>query len=260
MLQENNLKHIEINLTQDHSSLESFDCERTAAVAKMAEEHDVTLSLHLPYSINISDIITLIRRANVAYLKDCVELAGKIHATHITAHIGNYYWFPADDWMKRKALDRFIKQLNRIIAECERHTVNIALENVVPIPRGSEFYLLGDCVQDFRYIFSEIDSDCLKFCLDTGHANMAEGVVEYIQNFAEKLVCIHYHDNNKNNDEHLPVGNGSISWPDVVRELHRIEYNGPLISECRNIQPHETAQIMQSYFDEIQPVPGRVDT
>ena len=249
---ENNLKHIEINLTQEHSSLESFDSQRIATIVKQAEAHDVELSLHLPYSINISDIIVLIRRANFAYLQKCVQLAAQICATHITAHIGNYYWFPANDWMKQKALDRFIKYLRRIIPQCEQHNVRIALENVVPIPRGSEFYLLGDCIGDFSFIFSKIDSDCLRFCLDTGHANMAEGVIEYIRTLHDRLVSIHYHDNKRNNDEHLPIGNGTIPWPDVAQELHTIGYDGPFISECRNIQPHEAAMKMQSYFNNIQ--------
>ncbi len=248
---DNGLHHIEINLTQEHSSLTSFNPKRIDTITGLASEHGIELSLHLPYSINISDIIFMISRSNIKYVNRCVDLANKISATHITAHIGNYYWFPIQSWMKRKALDRFIKHMRKILLECEKLDVKIALENVVPIPRGSEFYLLGDCVEDYQYIFSKINSECLKFCLDTGHANMAEGVAEYIQTFKEKLVSVHYHDNNQNNDAHLPVGSGTISWLEFAKALNEIQYNGPLISECHNIKAHEAAQVMQSYFDEV---------
>ena len=248
---ENGLKHIEINLTKDHSCLESFDNNRISKLTALAKEHDINLSLHLPYFLNISDIISLISKSNAAYMQKYVEFANQIGATHITVHMGNYYWFPVDSWMKRKALNRFIKRMKRILVACEKANVKIALENVVPIPHGSDFYLLGDCIEDFKYIFSEIDSEYLKFCLDTGHANMAEGIKEYIQNFKDKLVCIHYHDNNQNDDEHLAVGKGTIPWFEFARELNEINYNGPFISECRGIKPYEASQIMQSYFDKF---------
>ena len=71
----------------------------------------------------------------------------------------------------------------------KNEAVKIALENVVPFPQGSEVYLLGDNIEDFKYIFENIDSNHLKFCLDTGHANMGEGVIDYINNLHEKIIC-----------------------------------------------------------------------
>ena len=38
--------------------------------------------------------------------------------------------------------------MKRILVACEKANVKIALENVVPIPHGSDFYLLGDCIED----------------------------------------------------------------------------------------------------------------
>lgn len=243
-----NLKHIEINLTQDHSSLKSFTNERINNLTEWAESHDVRLSFHLPYHVNISDIIGRIRKNNITYLKEVVWLAGKLNATHITAHIGNFYWFPVEKWMRRQALIRFIKNLNMVLEYCEERDVILALENVVPIPTGSEFLLLGDSVNDFEFIFGNTNSNCLKFCLDTGHANMAEGIMPYINNFRDKLVCVHYHDNKANNDEHLPVGEGTVPWQELVDGLTKINYNGPLVSECRNVKPHEASELLRSYY------------
>jgi sugar phosphate isomerase/epimerase len=248
---ETGLKHIEINLTKEHSCLTSFDSERINRLYEKAKENRIGLSLHLPYSLNIADNISMISKSNTVYMEKCVEFAVLINATHITTHIGNYYWFPVNSWKKRKALNRFIKRIEKILAACEKTNIIIALENVVPIPHGSEFYLLGDSIEDFHYIFEKLDSDNLRFCLDTGHANMAEGIVEYIENFKDKLVCIHYHDNKEDNDEHLVVGEGTIPWTEVAQKLKEINFNGPFISECRGIKPHEAAQKLQSFFDKI---------
>lgn len=246
---DNNLKHIEINLTQNHSSLESFNSKRIRKLNRLSDRYKVKLSIHLPYTVNIADIIGTIRNSNVTYLKECIALAKKIKATHITSHLGNFYWFPSEKGMRRKALQRYIKNLHKVLEDCEESKINIALENVVAIPHGSDFYLLGDSIEDFKYIYSNTDSKYLKFCLDTGHANMGEGATEYIKNFSEKLVCVHYHDNTGNNDEHLPVGEGSIPWQDVAKHLGNIKYRGPLISECRNIEPHKAAELFLKYFE-----------
>jgi sugar phosphate isomerase/epimerase len=249
---ETGLKHIEINLTKEHSCLISFNPERIENLHKIAKEHQVELSLHLPYALNIADNISLIGNSNIVYMEKCVEFASLIKATHITAHIGNYYWFPVNSWKKRNALNRFIKRMETIITACEKLNITFALENVVPIPHGTEFYLLGDSIEDFNYIYEKLDSDNLKFCLDAGHANMAEGVLQYTKELKDKLICIHYHDNKKSNDEHLVVGEGTIAWTEFAQELKNIDFSGPLISECRGVKPHQAAQKLQSYFDKLK--------
>lgn len=248
---ENKLKHIEINLTQDHSAIESFDKKRIRKLLRSFSKYSLKLSLHLPFTVNISDIIGKIRKDNIAYLKECICLASKLKATHITAHIGNFYWFPVEKYMRKKALTRFLKYLEEVIKCCEEYNVKIALENVVPIPHGSDYYLLGDNIEDFNYIFEKVDSKYLMFCLDTGHANMSEGVISYINNFQNKIISVHFHDNNGDNDQHLPVGEGTVPWQQLAQGLNNIKYRGPLISECRNINPHEAADKFQCYFDNI---------
>ena len=88
----------------------------------------------------------------------------------------------------------------------------------------------------------------LKFCLDTGHANIGEGALEYLKAFPEKLCCVHYHDNNGSNDEHLLVGKGNVPWAAIAAELIRLNYQGPIISECRNTTAHESARLFEDYF------------
>jgi sugar phosphate isomerase/epimerase len=243
------LHHIEINLSHENLSIETFTTDRIKKLRDLSKLHNIQLSLHVPYYTNISDVLIHLRRSSIKYLQKCIELAGELRSTHITLHLGSFYWFPVEQWERKKGLERFLKSLNKILKMCEEKNVVIALENVVPIPRGSEYYLLGDNIEDFKFIFSRVDSKYVKFCLDTGHANMAEGVLEYIINFQNKLCCIHYHDNNGFNDEHLEVGKGKVPWQDLANELENIKYQGPIISECRNIEAHKSAQLFESFFN-----------
>lgn len=242
------LNHIEINLSDEKLTLNTFTNERIKTLKTLAEKNNVQLSFHIPYYTNISDVLFHLRRASIKYLLKSIRIAGRLGATHITLHLGSFYWFPVEKWERKKALQRFVKSLNKVLKLCEEQGVVIALENVVPIPAGSEYYLLGDNIEDFKYIFSVYDSDYLKFCLDTGHAQMAEGVIAYINNFRDRLCSIHYHDNNGFNDAHLAIGNGKVPWQKLAAKLEEIEFNGPLISECRNIEAHKSAQIFEHYF------------
>ena len=245
------LHHLEINLSQRHLSLEMVNENRISKLQTLAKSHSIKLSFHIPYYINISEILLPLRRTNINYLLKCIQVASELKATHITLHVGNFYWFPLEPWMRKKALKRFVKSIRKVLKVCEDKDIIVAIENLVPIPNGSEYFLLGDNVEDFKYIFSNVDSKCLKFCLDTGHANMGEGVLEYINNFHDKLCCIHYHDNNGFNDEHLPIGEGSVPWENLAEELINIKYQGPIISECRNIEAHKSAILFEKYFDNI---------
>lgn len=249
---ENGLTHIEINLSKDHLTLETFNNERINRINTLSEKHSVTLSFHLPYFINISEVLPHIRKENLYYLTESVNIASKLNLTHITIHVGNFYWFPVEKWMRKKALDRFIKSMNSVINNYQIKGVKLALENVVPIPKGSEFLLLGDNIADFNYIFENVQSDSLMFCLDTGHANMAEGVLKYLEKLSEKLCCIHYHDNNSFNDEHLPIGKGNINWEKISKKLIDIKYNGPIVSECRGIEAHESAALFEEKFEMVK--------
>jgi len=248
----NGLKHIEVHLSKDKFTLEMLTKERIDALSILLEKHKISISLHIPHYINISDIITPIRNKDINYLLKCINVASQLNATHITLHAGKYFWFPVNNLMRNNALKRFVNSIKKILPICETKGLIIALENVVPIPSGTEFYLLGDSIEDFKFIFSEINSNYLKFCLDTGHANMAEGVLDYLNQLDNKLCCIHYHDNNGLNDEHQSVGKGNISWNHFAKELESRNFTGELISECRNITPLEAALQFDKYFNSEQ--------
>jgi sugar phosphate isomerase/epimerase len=245
---DNNLQHIEINLSQPHSSIESFTHERMEALKAKLADSGLRLSLHLPYKTNIADNIFGLNRMNVNYMCRAVELAGSLGAQFLTCHMGFFFWFPVERWKRAKALKRFVDNLSRILEISSSAGVVIALENVTPLPHGSDHLLLGDNVHDFDYIFSELRSPMIRFCLDTGHAHIAEGIDVYLDRFADRLISIHYHDNFGNDDQHLPVGQGSIDWKMLAGRLSELSFQGPLISECRNEKPHESAQNLRRFL------------
>ena len=245
---ENKLNHIEINLSQSHSSIDSFDDRRIESLKKNTFDSDINFSLHLPNHINIADNISRLRRADIKYLNKAIALATRLEAKYINCHMGFFFWFPVEKWQRDKALKRFVENTQKVLEQCESSNVILALENVTPLPHGSDHLLLGDNITDFEFVFSNLDSPKVKFCLDTGHANLAEGVDAYLNTFSHKLIAIHFHDNLGNDDSHLGVGDGNIDWSQFARNLSDKNFSGPLISECRNLKPHEAASKLEHYF------------
>ena len=242
------LKHLEIDLIADHSYLESFTPNRISNLKKLVDECEINLSLHTPYSINPADRIEKIRYGNVDYLKECVNLAEQLNATHITTHIGFYIGLQSSTERRHEALERLVLSLEEIIQRCEEKSIKLALENVNALSEFSEFSLLGDNINDFAFLYSKIDSPLLNMCLDIGHANITEGVIVYIEHFKDKIINVHFHDNMGEFDQHLNVGDGTVPWEEVGRAFKKINYNGPFLSECFHAETHEAKEAFLEYL------------
>jgi sugar phosphate isomerase/epimerase len=247
---QNSLRQIEIGFSKDMTPKSELFSKRIDSLRKKADESNIKFSFHMPHSISISDILSPIRKAGINYFAESIIKAEELGAEILTVHMGNFYWFPVEKLMRKNARMRLLKSLDIILEQCVKHKVKLALENLVPIPHGNEYYQVGDSLDDFEYIFTRIDSPYIGFCLDTGHANMAEGVCEYINEFSNRLLNVHFHDNMGTDDTHMVIGQGTVDWKIFVSTLKKINYNGPLISECKEIEPHMAAKILAGYFSE----------
>jgi sugar phosphate isomerase/epimerase len=75
------------------------------------------------------------------------------------------------------------------------------------------------------------------FHLDVGHANIGRRpehpnrAADLVEAFGDRLAHVHLHDNLGLDDLHLPLGAGSVDWPEVARVLRRAGYNGTFTIE-----------------------------
>ncbi|WGM89523.1 MAG: sugar phosphate isomerase/epimerase [Candidatus Bathyarchaeum tardum] len=239
------LSHLEIDLIRENSFIETFDAERIFNLRNLSEDFDISLSLHTPFSINPSDKIPTIRDATITYLRRCVAVAYELNATHVTTHVGYCLGVKPS---KQKALNRLVMNLKQVLRDCQEFGVNLAIENVNPMPENSEMFYLADSIEECTFLLNELDSQYINLCLDTGHANINEGPLAYLKKFGKKIINIHFHDNNGKTDDHLDVGQGTIPWKKVVEALKAINFYGPYVSECFNSKPHEAKKALLKYF------------
>jgi sugar phosphate isomerase/epimerase len=87
-------------------------------------------------------------------------------------------------------------------------------------------------IRDFKALFSELD---MRMTLDVGHASTSdgEGAGNYFSSFKKRIAHVHLHDNNRMQDQHLPLGAGRIDLEKTVRELREF-YNGTITLEIHS--------------------------
>jgi sugar phosphate isomerase/epimerase len=90
----------------------------------------------------------------------------------------------------------------------------------------------GSRMADLAELISELEHPQLALALDTGHANLGEGVAHETIAAGTLLATTHVHDNNGRQDSHLPPGHGTINWSEWGRTLDSIGYAGPIVLEC----------------------------
>lgn len=116
--------------------------------------------------------------------------------------------------------DLGLERFKSILAVAEACQVNIALENLRKLD-----YL------DFLY--ENIDSNYLKFCFDSGHANAFTKNIDNFpwEKYQDKLICVHLHDNDGLDDLHDLPFEGNINWKKLMKKFKQINYQGPLTTE-----------------------------
>jgi len=111
---------------------------------------------------------------------------------------------------------------------------------------------LGDRIEDFLYVFDRVKNQNVGFTLDVGHANITKDLFTYIEHFRDRLVSTHIADNKGADDEHLCVGEGTVEWDNVLREISLKGFRGPHIMECT--KPEVALIRVQKILSSIQSV------
>ncbi|MDE5562788.1 MAG: sugar phosphate isomerase/epimerase [Clostridiales bacterium] len=118
-----------------------------------------------------------------------------------------------------------LQRIAKIVKYCESLNLTLCLENL----RRLEY---------LTYIFSQIESENLKFCFDSGHANVMTHNVDTFpwDVFGNRLHCLHLNDNLGDHDKHLIPFNGNIDWSKVMEIIYSYNPNINLTLEVRATQ------------------------
>lgn len=99
----------------------------------------------------------------------------------------------------------------------------------------------------------------LGFTFDPFQAAEAKtNVADLLGAMGDRLVNVHASDRAASGGKrHLPIGAGTINWPQVLRLLARAEYNGPLMLECACDGDLDRLARSRDILAALLPGPGR---
>lgn len=164
------------------------------------------------------------RLACIDEIKRALEVAEKIPCRYLVQHLG----VSGEEYDEAK-LDAAFSSLEDIALFASNRGVSVLLENI-PNSLSSAERLVS---------FLRMTHLDLGFCLDTGHANMKEGVEAAFQTMGDRIKSTHVHDNNGKDDVHLfPLlaEGGTIDWKKAMALLRSREGQYPLLLELKESQ------------------------
>lgn len=168
--------------------------------------------LHLGYQ-NINDIWKqgdngdkLVDR----YIEN-IKVCKKNNINLVVMHLTNGYNPP-------KYNELGLNRIKKIVEYAEKNNIKIAFENL-----KVKGYL--------EYVLDNINSKNIGICYDAGHDHLFFKDTFNFSKFKDKVLAVHFHDNDGKTDKHMLPMDGRVDWAYVVNNLKKINYNSYITLE-----------------------------
>ncbi len=191
--------------------------------------------------LTITEPVKSKRMAMVDEIKRALDIAEVVPFQYLVQHLG-----VTGEELDQRRLDAAFTSLEELAIFAHQRGVQILLENTPNDLSSSEALVRFLNQTHLR----------LEFCLDVGHANMAEGVETAFETMKDKIRSTHLHDNDGKDDSHLfPffAQGGTIDWKNTMRLLRSRPDQYPLLLELKESveyqNPFETAR---QIFDKLE--------
>jgi len=195
-----------------HLDLDQFSQADFRETAERLNGHGLSVTFHAPFmDLRPGAIDPLIRQVTVERLRRVFDLIPWFRPRSVVCHPSfdeKYYVSAGEKQWLENSIDTWRQMLDMV-----RGTETIiALENIYE--RNP---------QPLRQLLDALASPQIRFCFDTGHANAFGNatVAEWVESLGDYFGEIHLHDNHGTADEHLPVGEGTFPFRELMSRLHQ---------------------------------------
>ncbi|MCF8025469.1 MAG: sugar phosphate isomerase/epimerase [Desulfobacteraceae bacterium] len=198
--------------------------EHKAEFCQVLNRFGMDLVCHLPTFVSTADLTDTIREASIEESLQSMHMAAELGAIKVVLHPSFIHGLGAmlPDLARKHATD----SMARLLSEADRLHLTVCVENMFP----RSLSLVGP--EDFDVVFNHFSN--ARLTLDTGHANIdggTERILGFIRRFPDRIGHIHASDNRGRDDDHLPIGAGTIDFVEVVKALKEIGYNETITLE-----------------------------
>jgi len=187
---------------------------KNIAQFEILSQYDIELTIHSPtVDLNPASLNVGIREETVKQLNETVDLAASIDV--VTTHPG--YMKRINQTLTKRSLELALKSLENWAQYAEDVGIEPSIENM---PHNSK-YFCTDVAQHKLFV----ETCGTSATIDVGHAHTNNAIREFMQADFQ-VAYYHVSDNDGRQDQHLPIGKGTIDW-DALRGIHKaiIEVN-----------------------------------
>jgi len=232
-------------------------------LGRLAEKYGIPVSVHAPYNpgINFGALDREIRTETRERMKACLDFASRVKARYITLH-GGYLTIEAESLPEETGSgqppyllirqripgeefenlkQRIFTELRLFMAQAAARGIPVALENLHGFSDvKARFPITPEDYNECRVKLGE--GVCLVY--DTGHGNSTGlHIMDYINRVgAGRIAGAHIHDNEGNEDQHLPPGKGNIDFPAFFSYYLSNGLSFPLNLEMRSEKDFELSR------------------
>jgi sugar phosphate isomerase/epimerase len=205
-----------IDLTLEHPKAH-IDLIDQGEVLRVLTEQDLAVVGHTTWYLPFASPINAIRDAAIHDVIQCLPFFKKAGAEIVTVHPD-----PGVSAIETRTTISLNALSFKIISdEASKLGLTIVVENVPGV---------FSSVDALRSVLDSVPS--LRFHLDVGHAFIRRNRFrQLLSAFKDKLQHLHLSDNRMREDDHVPLGAGSINWSDVVRAIKQSGYDSTVTLE-----------------------------
>jgi sugar phosphate isomerase/epimerase len=188
-----------------------------AKLQPILDRYGMTVTGHtdpcLPYAYPIGAV----RSACLKELERCAKIFSALGAGVMNIH-PSYFCPPA---MRSDIVDLNVEALQPIVEMAASYELTVVFEN---------FIAPFDRVKTIKMMMDEVPG--LALHLDFGHTNFGrDNYGVFCESLGNDILHVHFSDNRGKQDNHMPLGVGSINWKKVIRSLKAIGYEGTITLE-----------------------------
>jgi sugar phosphate isomerase/epimerase len=197
-------------------------------LSKVLRENHLEISIHGPFmDLSPGGADRRIKEVTIDRFLRTIELSQFFRPKVIVFHPGYERW--KFDGEVKGWLESSLQTWRPLVQEAEKMGLTLAIENV-----------FEETSETIKNLLEEIHSPYFRFCFDTGHHHIFSKtpLPLWMDALGGFLSEVHLHDNHKEIDEHLPVGEGGFDFKQFFALLTQFSLN-PLYT----IEPHEEAHL-----------------
>lgn len=208
-------------------SAEDLDtCQEKEAkqLAETLHGNGLEISLHGPFmDLSPGGVDQRVKAITSDRILKTIELALFFKPKVIVFHPGYERW--KFDGNVNLWLESSLQTWRPLVKEVEALGFTLAIENV-----------FEESPDSIKSLLEKIDSPHFRFCFDTGHHHVFNKtpLADWFEALGRYLVEVHLHDNHREMDEHLPMGEGNFDFDQFFKLLSQYR-----LKPIYTLEPHE---------------------